>query len=57
MSDVDAYGFARYQGMQKERDAVLDWITLGAAVQPDPVAEELWRLVDDIREERHHRGQ
>lgn len=54
---LDPYGFARYQGMQKERDAVLDWLTLGAAVQKDEIAAELWLIVDDIRNERHHRGQ
>lgn len=53
---VDPRGFLRYQGMQAERAAVINWLTMGAAVcEDDNVQREYFRLIDDVREERHHK--
>lgn len=57
---LDAMGFARYQGMQKERDAVLAHLSKCAAGVKDGSAagevlyDEYFELIDDIVEERHH---
>ena len=59
-SKLDPYGFARYQGQQKERDAVLAHLSRCAAGVKDgtPAGEvlydEYFELIDDITEERHH---
>lgn len=51
---LDPYGFARYQGEQKEREAVLHWLSKGAATATeDAVQMEYFYLMEDIREERH----
>lgn len=56
---LDPYGFARYQGMQSERDAVLAHLSRCAATvkggpQGEVLYDEYFELIDDIVEERHH---
>ena len=57
---LDPYGFAKYQGIQLERDAVLAHLSRCAAGVKDgaPAGEvlydEYFELIDDIVEERHH---